>query len=534
MLRQLFAEILRLLFVFFLVLEHARVGRRRGRWVAKDHVEHPLAALGRAGAIGVRSRRQHRAHPEHAAAMILRLERHALHLLRGHTVDAVELREIGIHEGVIARDQVENRAVLGAQIVAKRGHLLAHRALHVVVESREKLRARARFADFVRAQPAEKKAGGEPLRALVREQPLHLRFEHRGLRELIFLRRREQFLVWNGRPEKERKPRRQFDIAHLRRRDDGTRRRLLRRAILLDAEQKIRRHQHRLQRFAQRHPRRVSLRERGVIELHQPLRLRGRDGPPPREPRELRHEFPHRRAIRIFRHSVEKLRPHHFQLFLHWLALPIRLRIPHGIGLAEKPRQRQVRRREIFFEQRRRQIQRRRHVLETAPRRVLGDSDQRGKIQLDPRQIAHCMAVFRTAQPPRERWPRIGQRRMPAVEQCEDFLHPADHHLAVHRREFVIVRRHLLRPHRLDHALPELIFFEHRALAVELREIDPALVLLRVVALEAMLLQHRPQLLLKLAAHRCRPLFLLRQNAPPERERTEEDGKGNALKVAVH
>ena len=42
--------------------------------------------------------------------------------------------------------------------------------------------------------------------------------------------------------------------------------------------------------------------------------------------------------------------------------------------------------------------------------------------------------------------------------------------------------------------------FQHRALAVELREIDPALVLLRVVALEAMLLQNRPQLLLKLAA----------------------------------
>jgi len=43
----------------------------------ENHVEHPLAALRGAGAVGVRSRCEDRAHAEHTAAMILRFQRDA-------------------------------------------------------------------------------------------------------------------------------------------------------------------------------------------------------------------------------------------------------------------------------------------------------------------------------------------------------------------------------------------------------------------------------------------------------------------------
>jgi hypothetical protein len=173
--------------------------------------------------------------------MVLRLERDALHFLRGHAVDAVELREVGVDERVVAREQVDHRAVLCAQVVAKRGGFLAHRLFELVVERRVKLCAGPRRADAVRAEPAQEKVVRERLRARVGKHPLHLSFERGRLRKLVLFREREQLVVGNRRPEEKREPGRQLDVIHFRGGDHRAGRGFRRRPIFFDSEKKVRR-----------------------------------------------------------------------------------------------------------------------------------------------------------------------------------------------------------------------------------------------------------------------------------------------------
>ena len=88
--------------------------------------------------------------------------------------------------------------------------------------------------EVAQEQPLAGEVGDERVGAPVGEHPPHLRAEHRGLAQLASLGGRQQLIVGNAAPQKERQPRRELEVADaIRRSGRGVRR------IALDAEQEL-------------------------------------------------------------------------------------------------------------------------------------------------------------------------------------------------------------------------------------------------------------------------------------------------------
>ena len=99
----------------FRVLERRHVRRRRRRRRAEQHLQHPLAALHRRGAIGHRREQQDAALRQQAAARLR--QRHAAEAGAGDVGNAVVPREPLVDERVVGGDQIEHAAVLADDAV---------------------------------------------------------------------------------------------------------------------------------------------------------------------------------------------------------------------------------------------------------------------------------------------------------------------------------------------------------------------------------------------------------------------------------
>ena len=97
------------------LVELGHVGRRRRRRAAEQHFHHPLAAIHRRRAIGVRRQHQDAAVAENAAAVLG--QRHAAELRPGDVRNAVVQRHALVDERVVGREQVEQAPILAHEAV---------------------------------------------------------------------------------------------------------------------------------------------------------------------------------------------------------------------------------------------------------------------------------------------------------------------------------------------------------------------------------------------------------------------------------
>jgi len=150
------------------------------------------------------------------------------------------LREIGVRVGVIGVEQIGDRPVGGAERVEEYPHLVAHCLPQFRRERGEEFSTRPRFGELLELQPLFGERIGERFRLRLFEHPQHLSVEHRGLAQFALISQSEQFRVRHARPQEIRQARREFVVA------DAVRALFLR-AVALDAEQEVRRHQHRFE-----------------------------------------------------------------------------------------------------------------------------------------------------------------------------------------------------------------------------------------------------------------------------------------------
>ena len=218
-------------------LQFRDIGRWRRRRRAEQVLEHPLAALHHRGPIGIRGHRQHAALPQQPAA-ISGGQRDATELRAVNPRDAVVLGEPLVDEGVVGGNQFEQAAVFADQARDEELGLGEERPAERLVE-REDDRIRLHGFDVSQLQPLTRKVRHEGVGARIVEHPADLALEHRWIRQPSSLRHLEQLGVGNGAPQEERQARGELDVA------DAIRLAALDPGILLDAEQELRRDEHR-------------------------------------------------------------------------------------------------------------------------------------------------------------------------------------------------------------------------------------------------------------------------------------------------
>ena len=260
----------------------------------------------------------------------------------------------------------------------------------------------------------------------------------------------------------------------------------LRAARHLDAKEKMRRDQHGSQCEADRIVKRIPTLLRPAEKPEQSIDLRRFHGPPKRARREIRDALP--RIARMRRH--------------------VRLR------------QQFRRRRQILFHQHRRNEKRRRIVIEPAAAAAIRRECIR-RARLVAEQIAHGVVVFQPAQPVRKCAPRIARHRF-GIGIVQGPIQPLDHPFAL----FLAGLRLVLRRHRAvaqfrERLVPRFHIAINRRDIRALVQPHAALLLLRAVALEAIRLQHRPHIFLKIR---------LRKGTRRERGGEDESANEHALK----
>ncbi len=147
-----------------------------------------------------------------------------------------------VDEGVVGAQQIEHAAILAQDAVEQEGRFVLKSFAQRAVEA-EDVRVRSDRRDVADVQPLSSEVVHERLRPRIVQHALHLLLEGRGIAQAAVLREIEQPIVGDRAPEKERKPRRELDIADALHAAAGVRR------IVLDAEQEFRRHEERFERL---------------------------------------------------------------------------------------------------------------------------------------------------------------------------------------------------------------------------------------------------------------------------------------------
>ena len=95
-----------------------------------------------------------------------------------------------VHEGVVAVQQIQNRAVVVDQIGEEADRLLEHRLAQLIVEARESLAVHGiEVFEMAEVQPVAAEFRGEAARTIVFQHAAGLREQHGGLRRGRRLRR---------------------------------------------------------------------------------------------------------------------------------------------------------------------------------------------------------------------------------------------------------------------------------------------------------------------------------------------------------
>ncbi len=192
-------------------LQRRHVGRRRRRRRAEDRLEQPLAAQHRRRAVGIRRHGQQAALAEQSAAPAVG-QRHAPEAVAVDVRNPVVPGQALVHEGVVRAQELDDAAILLQLALEEERRFLQERVAKVLVEIGEEIGIRRDVADVLQHQPLPGEVLDERLRARIGEHAPDLLLQHRSILQLAALRGRQQLIIGNAAPEKERQPARQFDV----------------------------------------------------------------------------------------------------------------------------------------------------------------------------------------------------------------------------------------------------------------------------------------------------------------------------------
>ena len=116
-------------------------------------------------------------------------------------------RQHGIHERVVAVQQIEYGAIVANQFADEADRLLKHRLAQIVREGGEAFAVDGvAFLEAAEVEPVAAEFGGEPARAVVFQHPTNLRAQHGIFPQIASGRTRQQRFVGHRRPEEIAQP----------------------------------------------------------------------------------------------------------------------------------------------------------------------------------------------------------------------------------------------------------------------------------------------------------------------------------------
>src|SRR5262249_8598413 len=149
-----------------------------------------------------------------------------------------------IEERVVGVEQLQHASVFSEHALKKQLRLLLERLAQALIELRKRVRVRLHLVDRAHIEPLSGEVADQRLRSRIVQHAPHLLRQHGGIFQLALLRQSEELVVRDAAPQEERETGSQFDIA-----DAVNTARGAALWIVLDAEEKIRRDQHRANRF---------------------------------------------------------------------------------------------------------------------------------------------------------------------------------------------------------------------------------------------------------------------------------------------
>ena len=426
--------------------------------------------------------------------------------------------------GVVGVEQIEEAAVLLAELVEEGGHLVAHRLLERAVEGREELGRRAGVVQLLQLQPLRGEVVGQRAGLLVGKHPLDLRREHGRVGELSQVGQPEELLVGHGGPEEVREPDGQLVVVD---RDAGSA--VGSRPVLLDPEEELGRDEQGLEHGTDGVVERLALRRGAVEEAEQARQVGLARGPAEGEPGEPADDT----AGGLGRGEVGAGPGHEEALAgVDSLAVGGEDRVDDLLGRGE-----------VLVDQGRRNAERRGKVVKPSCSTVVhGHPDLAGGVERNAEQVADGVVVLDPAEPPERRGAGVAAGGVAAVDILGRGPHPPHEPLAFGLRERlrVIGWRHLAGRDPRRGTLPELPAPQNVAVPLEPCEVDAPLLFLRAVTLETAQPEQGLDRRRKLAEV-FRTVLLVpphRAAAPPGDQRQSEEqasgpGAGRSVPTAV-
>ncbi len=218
------------------LVQHRHIRRWRRRRGVEHRLQKIFAAQHNRRPRGVAGYRQHTGLREDPAALSGG-QFHAPELRPGHAGNAVVFGQQFIQERVLAIDEVADGPVLAHHRFEEHARLGPHGILQFGSPFGEELGIGLHGVQAAGLQPLSAEVLRERRGLGVGDHALHLRVQYIRLVQLVGFAQAQQFVVGNGTPQEEAQARSEFRIA------DG--RNGAGFGIALDAEQKLRRHQHR-------------------------------------------------------------------------------------------------------------------------------------------------------------------------------------------------------------------------------------------------------------------------------------------------
>ncbi len=148
--------------------------------------------------------------------------------------DAVVPRQSLVEKRVVGRQQLDHAAILANLVLDEQLGFLPQRVAEVLVELGKRLRVGRDAAHVAQVEPLAGKIADERRGTRIGEHPFDLPPQHHGIRQPALFRERQQLVVGNRAPEKQRETRGELNIA-----DAVERRGTSARRIAFDEEQEV-------------------------------------------------------------------------------------------------------------------------------------------------------------------------------------------------------------------------------------------------------------------------------------------------------
>ena len=191
-------------------LERFDVGRRWRRRRAHDALQDPRSSKHGRGPVRIRRHHQHGTLSEQTPAGGI-VELDAAEPVTLDRIDVVVERQPFVKVGVVGREQLKHTAVLAEHAVDEQPELGAEVIPRIAGKGKHR-GIGIDLGELRHVEPLESKVTGQRLRAAIRKQTTHLRFEHRRVAQAMLLREPQQLCIGNAAPQEEGEPRGEFEI----------------------------------------------------------------------------------------------------------------------------------------------------------------------------------------------------------------------------------------------------------------------------------------------------------------------------------